>query len=120
MWLIVFQDPREAKAAGISLQAPAKIQAGISQGGPEDFHVVGPREVQVEGMQGLCRGFASPSSLCSVCYERVPWYPTVFTFVLSALWHGVYPGYYFTFLTGVPVTLAARAVSTLQLLALFL
>ncbi|MEJ1284644.1 membrane bound O-acyltransferase domain containing 1 [Cricetulus griseus] len=45
-----------------------------------------------------------------VCYERVPWYPTVFTFVLSALWHGVYPGYYFTFLTGVPVTLAARAV----------
>lgn len=45
-----------------------------------------------------------------VCYERVPWYPTVFTFVLSALWHGVYPGYYFTFLTGVPVTLAARAM----------
>lgn len=107
----MFQDAREAQAAGISLQAPAKIQAGISQGGPEDFHVVGPREV---------RGFASPSSLCSVCYERVPWYPTVFTFVLSALWHGVYPGYYFTFLTGVPVTLAARAVSTLQLLALFL
>ncbi|EDL98378.1 rCG43955, isoform CRA_c [Rattus norvegicus] len=45
-----------------------------------------------------------------VCYERVPWYPTVLTFLLSALWHGVYPGYYFTFLTGVPVTLAARAV----------
>ncbi|XP_029426522.1 lysophospholipid acyltransferase 1 isoform X3 [Nannospalax galili] len=45
-----------------------------------------------------------------VCYERVPQYPTVLTFVLSALWHGVYPGYYFTFLTGVPVTLAARAV----------
>ncbi|XP_063116014.1 lysophospholipid acyltransferase 1 [Cavia porcellus] len=45
-----------------------------------------------------------------VCYERVPWYPTVLTFILSALWHGVYPGYYFTFLTGVLVTLAARAV----------
>ncbi|KAL6082262.1 hypothetical protein STEG23_013099, partial [Scotinomys teguina] len=45
-----------------------------------------------------------------VCYERVPWYPTALTFILSALWHGVYPGYYFTFLTGVPVTLAARAV----------
>ncbi|XP_052584918.1 lysophospholipid acyltransferase 1 isoform X2 [Peromyscus californicus insignis] len=45
-----------------------------------------------------------------VCYERVPWYPTELTFLLSALWHGVYPGYYFTFLTGVPVTLAARAV----------
>ncbi|XP_042534457.1 lysophospholipid acyltransferase 1 [Dipodomys spectabilis] len=47
-----------------------------------------------------------------VCYERVPWYPTVLTFVLSALWHGVYPGYYFTFLTGVPVTLAARVIRT--------
>ncbi|KAF7478577.1 Hypothetical predicted protein [Marmota monax] len=45
-----------------------------------------------------------------VCYERVPWCPTVLTFILSALWHGVYPGYYFTFLTGVLVTLAARAV----------
>ncbi|MBZ3884115.1 Lysophospholipid acyltransferase 1 [Sciurus carolinensis] len=44
-----------------------------------------------------------------VCYERVPWCPTVLTFILSALWHGVYPGYYFTFLTGVLVTLAARA-----------
>ncbi|XP_015442774.1 lysophospholipid acyltransferase 1 isoform X3 [Pteropus alecto] len=45
-----------------------------------------------------------------VCYERVPWYPTVLTFILSALWHGVYPGYYFTFLTGTLVTLAARTV----------
>ncbi|XP_036302044.1 lysophospholipid acyltransferase 1 isoform X6 [Pipistrellus kuhlii] len=45
-----------------------------------------------------------------VCYERVPWYPTVFTFILSALWHGVYPGYYFTFLTGILVTVAARTV----------
>ncbi|XP_036111947.1 lysophospholipid acyltransferase 1 isoform X1 [Molossus molossus] len=45
-----------------------------------------------------------------VCYERVPWYPTVLTFILSALWHGVYPGYYFTFLTGILVTVAARTV----------
>ncbi|XP_058931557.1 lysophospholipid acyltransferase 1 isoform X3 [Kogia breviceps] len=45
-----------------------------------------------------------------VCYERVPWHPTVLTFILSALWHGVYPGYYFTFLTGILVTLAARTV----------
>ncbi|XP_036446325.1 lysophospholipid acyltransferase 1 [Colossoma macropomum] len=48
--------------------------------------------------------------LKSVCYDRVPYYRTPLTFVLSALWHGVYPGYYFTFLTGIPVTLAARAV----------
>ncbi|XP_073081124.1 lysophospholipid acyltransferase 1 isoform X4 [Manis javanica] len=45
-----------------------------------------------------------------VCYERVPRYPTVLTFVLSALWHGVYPGYYFTFLTGTLITVAARTV----------
>ena len=51
----------------------------------------------------------------SVCYERVPWYPTVLTFILSALWHGVDPGYYFTFLTGILVTLAARTVSFLRL-----
>ncbi|XP_043305885.1 lysophospholipid acyltransferase 1 isoform X4 [Cervus canadensis] len=50
-----------------------------------------------------------------VCYERVPWYPTVLTFILSALWHGVYPGYYFTFLTGILVTLAARTVYVLLL-----
>lgn len=50
--------------------------------------------------------------LCSVCYDRAPWYPTALTFILSALWHGIYPGYYFTFLTGILMTLAARAVCT--------
>ncbi|KAF5903397.1 membrane-bound O-acyltransferase domain-containing protein 2-like, partial [Clarias magur] len=45
-----------------------------------------------------------------VCYERCPYNPTVATFLLSAVWHGVYPGYYLTFLTGIAVTLAARAV----------
>uniref|UniRef100_A0A8D0BD12 Membrane bound O-acyltransferase domain containing 1 n=1 Tax=Salvator merianae TaxID=96440 RepID=A0A8D0BD12_SALMN len=45
-----------------------------------------------------------------VCYDRAPRYPTALTFLLSALWHGVYPGYYFTFITGIFMTLAARAV----------
>ncbi|PIO38567.1 hypothetical protein AB205_0181250, partial [Aquarana catesbeiana] len=45
-----------------------------------------------------------------VCYDRAPKYRTGLTFLLSALWHGVYPGYYFTFITGIPVMLAARAV----------
>ncbi|XP_031212849.1 lysophospholipid acyltransferase 2 isoform X2 [Mastomys coucha] len=45
-----------------------------------------------------------------VCYERATFSPTIQTFVLSAIWHGVYPGYYLTFLTGVLMTLAARAV----------
>lgn len=45
-----------------------------------------------------------------VCYDRAQKYRTGLTFLLSALWHGVYPGYYFTFITGIPVMLAARAV----------
>ncbi|XP_019728520.1 lysophospholipid acyltransferase 1 [Hippocampus comes] len=48
--------------------------------------------------------------LKTVCYDRVPRHRLVLTFILSALWHGVYPGYYFTFLTGILMTLAARAV----------
>ncbi|XP_039874357.1 lysophospholipid acyltransferase 2b isoform X4 [Simochromis diagramma] len=45
-----------------------------------------------------------------VCYERCPYHPTAATFILSAMWHGAYPGYYLTFLTGIVITLAARAV----------
>lgn len=45
-----------------------------------------------------------------VCYERCQVNPTAATFLLSALWHGVYPGYYMTFVTGIVVTMAARAV----------
>ncbi|KAG8442332.1 hypothetical protein GDO86_011216 [Hymenochirus boettgeri] len=45
-----------------------------------------------------------------ICYDRAPKYHTGLTFLLSALWHGVYPGYYFTFITGIPVMLAARVI----------
>ncbi|XP_037384450.1 lysophospholipid acyltransferase 2 isoform X2 [Talpa occidentalis] len=45
-----------------------------------------------------------------VCYERASLSPTIQTFILSAIWHGVYPGYYLTFLTGVVMTLAARTM----------
>ncbi|KAJ3613070.1 hypothetical protein NHX12_019326, partial [Muraenolepis orangiensis] len=45
-----------------------------------------------------------------VCYERCPINPTAATFLLSAIWHGVYPGYYLTFLTGTAMTMAARAL----------
>ncbi|KAG8588609.1 hypothetical protein GDO81_006037 [Engystomops pustulosus] len=48
--------------------------------------------------------------LKEVCYDRSPFNPLLSTFILSAAWHGVHPGYYFTFLTAVPVTLAARRV----------
>lgn len=50
-----------------------------------------------------------------VCYERCPVNPTATTFLLSAMWHGVYPGYYMTFVTGICMTMTARAVSTLFL-----
>ncbi|XP_029475749.1 membrane-bound O-acyltransferase domain-containing protein 2-like isoform X3 [Rhinatrema bivittatum] len=48
--------------------------------------------------------------LKEICYDRCAASPTLATFVLSAVWHGVHPGYYLTFLTGMLMTLAARAV----------
>ena len=54
--------------------------------------------------------------LFRVCYDRAPKHRLALTFILSALWHGVYPGYYFTFLTAIPITMAARAVSNPSLL----
>lgn len=48
--------------------------------------------------------------LKEVCYDRSPFNALLSTFLLSAAWHGVHPGYYFTFLTAVPITLAARRV----------
>ncbi|KAM4700932.1 lysophospholipid acyltransferase 2-like [Discoglossus pictus] len=48
--------------------------------------------------------------LKEVCYDRSPFNPLLSTFILSAMWHGVHPGYYLTFLTAVPITLAARKV----------
>lgn len=53
------------------------------------------------------------SHLLRVCYDRAPKHRLALTFILSALWHGVYPGYYFTFITAIPITMAARAVSIL-------
>ncbi|OCT92038.1 lysophospholipid acyltransferase 2 [Xenopus laevis] len=46
--------------------------------------------------------------LKEVCYDRSTYNPLLSTFMLSAVWHGVHPGYYLTFLTAVPITLAAR------------
>lgn len=44
-------------------------------------------------------------------YERAsPKYNTVMTYTLSAFWHGFYPGYYVTFLTGALFTNSARMV----------
>jgi len=43
-------------------------------------------------------------------YERNTKHKLLLTYILSALWHGFYPGYYLTFLGGAFFTLAARNV----------
>ncbi|CAN7998922.1 unnamed protein product [Ixodes hexagonus] len=48
--------------------------------------------------------------LRNISYERVDRHRTQLTFVLSAMWHGFYPGYYLTFGGGTLFTLAARSV----------
>ncbi|XP_049773734.1 lysophospholipid acyltransferase 6 isoform X1 [Schistocerca cancellata] len=45
-----------------------------------------------------------------IVYERAGKMKTVLTYALSALWHGFYPGYYLTFMSGALFTFAARAV----------
>ncbi|XP_011300527.1 lysophospholipid acyltransferase 1 [Fopius arisanus] len=45
-----------------------------------------------------------------VTYERAGRHKTIFTFALSAIWHGFYPGYYLTFATGALFTFASRTV----------
>lgn len=48
--------------------------------------------------------------LRNISYERVGKHRTQLTFILSAMWHGFYPGYYLTFGGGTLFTLAARSV----------
>ncbi|XP_063611150.1 lysophospholipid acyltransferase 6-like [Penaeus indicus] len=43
-------------------------------------------------------------------YERAPTQKTLFTYMLSSIWHGFYPGYYITFVSGAFFTIAARNV----------
>ncbi|XP_053381774.1 lysophospholipid acyltransferase 2-like [Mercenaria mercenaria] len=43
-----------------------------------------------------------------VCYDRIPVMKKLATFLLSAMWHGCYPGYYFTFMFAAPISESAR------------
>jgi len=43
-------------------------------------------------------------------YERVKSFPVSMTFLISALWHGFYPGYYLAFMSGALMTIAAREI----------
>lgn len=43
-------------------------------------------------------------------YDRVPRkFAVLATYILSAIWHGFYPGYYLTFLSGALITIASRS-----------
>jgi len=46
-----------------------------------------------------------------IVYERVPHHRTLAVFVMSAFWHGFYPGYYMAFATCGLMVEAARKVS---------
>lgn len=48
--------------------------------------------------------------LRSIMYERAGRNKVLFTYALSAFWHGFYPGYYLTFASGAFFTVAARSV----------
>uniref|UniRef100_A0AAR5PQI1 Uncharacterized protein n=1 Tax=Dendroctonus ponderosae TaxID=77166 RepID=A0AAR5PQI1_DENPD len=45
-----------------------------------------------------------------IVYKRSSSYSTLATFALSAIWHGFYPGYYITFLSGALFTFASRTM----------
>ena len=45
-----------------------------------------------------------------ICYDRLPTLKTLGVFVLSAFWHGFYPGYYFTFVIAAFGVYAGRGV----------
>lgn len=57
--------------------------------------------------------------LRSVVYERGGRNKVYYTYALSALWHGFYPGYYLTFASGALFTIAGRSVSILRLILPF-
>jgi lysophospholipid acyltransferase 1/2 len=50
-----------------------------------------------------------------IAFERLPSGKTLGVFVLSAFWHGFYPGYYITFLMGACLVYIGRGVSILSL-----
>ncbi|CAF0827506.1 unnamed protein product [Didymodactylos carnosus] len=45
-----------------------------------------------------------------ICYDRLKKGRTLFVFILSAFWHGFYPGYYFTFVLAALGTYAGRGI----------
>ncbi|KAG1671950.1 Membrane-bound O-acyltransferase domain-containing protein 2 [Nymphon striatum] len=57
-----------------------------------------------------CWNVSTQTWLKRYCYERVPHHKILITYVLSSVWHGFYPGYYLTFITGALFTETARVI----------
>lgn len=53
---------------------------------------------------------STQSWLKVIAYDRAPRHKTLLTYLLSAIWHGFYPGYYLTFLGGAVFTSGGRVV----------
>ena len=47
---------------------------------------------------------------CRCVYDRIGFYPNFSTWILSAFWHGLYPGYHLSFIVFAFATLTARKV----------
>jgi lysophospholipid acyltransferase 1/2 len=63
-------------------------------------------------IRGVVNGWNQMTSqwLRRCAYDRVSFNPTLCTFILSAIWHGLYPGYYICFVMFSVGTVAARKV----------
>lgn len=49
-----------------------------------------------------------------MAYDRLPKGKTLAVFVLSAFWHGFYPGYYLSFVLGAFIVYAGRGVRNFE------
>jgi lysophospholipid acyltransferase 1/2 len=45
-----------------------------------------------------------------ICFDRLPTLKTIGVFVLSAFWHGFYPGFYISFVTASFAVYAGRGI----------
>jgi lysophospholipid acyltransferase 1/2 len=63
--------------------------------------------------QTLAWNITTQTWLKRVVYERFKWSPVFFTCLVSAVWHGFYPGYYYSFLLVGLVTVGARKIRIL-------
>ncbi len=48
-----------------------------------------------------------------ICYDRLPRYNTLGVFILNAVWHGVHPGFQFTFISTALCVHAGRKIRQL-------